>query len=767
MLVQRTVDEGRSIGTLGFALRELGKRPLADASGRTQLHLLEGELGAENVLELLDARGAVSELFTMLQHSTAGFAEKILNALRPDRVRMLVQRTVDEGRSIGTLGFALRELGKRPLTDGSGRSQLHLLEDQFGAENIFELLDARGTVFELFGMLQHSTAGFAEKILDALRPDRVRMLVQRTVDEGRSIGTLGLALRELGKRPLADASHRTQLHLLEDQLGAENVLELLDAHGTVFELFKLLENSTAGFAEKILDALRPDRVRTFVQRTVDEGRSIGTLGLALRELGKRPLADASHRTQLHLLEDQLGAENVLELLDARGTVSELFRMLQNSTAGFAEKLLDALHPDRIRTLIRRTVDEGRSIGTLHLTLRELGKRLLTDGSGRTQLHVLERLLSAGDWWRLITENGDLNHLAYILEDLSDGYRELLLAPGEAPSHKGWKKVLQRGSFYDACRFARDSVRYLPEETLQRFRQATIDTGEALFENEHWPAIGSGLSLQPEIADATLREVLGTAADRFLDGVVVSKLSFSEFSPAVNAIACLWQERPAHRAELAARLWDLLPPSHRWPEDDRVLVTARFLLAVGRNADLPYADALRLLRAFCPLQRQIALKKTYTLPLFLFLWNLFALWLERGRELSSEFIHLQPASFWEELFTLLRQRSTRWLSNQDKLNALALAGLLAFLLPDRREKIRDAVCLVGVSYLRIEAESLTFVPAFFVYRGLSLHSPFEDNFTPERCDLLLRKAGEYEERGPAVDLLCREVCHWQEFHEPLR
>ena len=114
--------------------------------------------------------------------------------------KMVAEPQREKGVPIWLIGKAIRALS---LVSGGSRKNL---EGKLRPEKVLELLNFRGNLVELCALLQNSTPAFGEKLLDGLRPDRVRVLVQRTVDEGRSIGTLILALRELGKRPLADAS---------------------------------------------------------------------------------------------------------------------------------------------------------------------------------------------------------------------------------------------------------------------------------------------------------------------------------------------------------------------------------------------------------------------------------------------------------------------------------------------------------------------------------------------------------------------------------
>ena len=71
-------------------------------------------------------------------------------------------------------------------------------------------------------------------------------LMTKTRSSGRSIGTVGLALRELKENA------PELLATLESRFDPQLWLDLIAANGTVFELFKALENSSTAFARRLI-----------------------------------------------------------------------------------------------------------------------------------------------------------------------------------------------------------------------------------------------------------------------------------------------------------------------------------------------------------------------------------------------------------------------------------------------------------------------------------------------------------------------------------
>ena len=123
---------------------------------------------------------------------------------------------------------------------------------------------------------------------------------------------------------------------------------------------------------------------------------------------------------LSVIQDVYGAERFLHLITTNGTLFELFKILQYATPTFREALLDRLEETGAEALLDKTIAAGRSIGTLHLTIRELGD---TD---RPLLERLERAIGAERFLHLITTNGTLFELFKILQYATPTFREALL-----------------------------------------------------------------------------------------------------------------------------------------------------------------------------------------------------------------------------------------------------------------------------------------------------------------------------------------------------
>jgi hypothetical protein len=126
---------------------------------------------------------------------------------------------------------------------------------------------ANGTVFELFMILKHATPDFRKELLDHFDESTAAALVDKTIAAGRSVGTLNLALRELGE------TDQAQLGRLEQAIGVGRFLRLIIANGTVFELFMILKHATPDFRKELLDQFDESTAAALVDKTIAAGRS--------------------------------------------------------------------------------------------------------------------------------------------------------------------------------------------------------------------------------------------------------------------------------------------------------------------------------------------------------------------------------------------------------------------------------------------------------------------------------------------------------------
>jgi len=730
-LLQRTRDRQGSVGAaLAFAFRELGLRD----PEQTQLRQLEDKIGSDALLALLRERADLSAFLGVVQRTSVEFAGRLIQALDPPTVAALLQRTRDRQGSVGAaLAFALRELGLRDPQ----QTQLRQLEDKIGSDTLLGLLRERADLAAFLRVVQHTSVEFAGRLIGALDPSAVAALLQRTRDQQVSVGTLGLILREIGLRD----PQQTQLRKLEDKIGSDALLGLLRERADLSAFLSVLQHTSVEFAGRLIRALDPLTVAALLQHTRDQEGSVGTLGLALRELGLRD----PEQTQLRELEDKIGPGALLGLLRERADLSSFFKILANASVEFAGRLIWALDRGTMAQFIDRTIILGSSVGTIALPIGYL-RRHLPECADR-----LDSMIGPDNLWRLFVSNGDLNDLSPLLPALGRPLRDAFISL-EHGSECRWRDLTARSNFYAICRFARDCFSDLPEIVGCRLAQVIKASVTGSLQRTRWSEFSSSRTIIEKLVPSDLKGCLMEAAGDRIARLGPDDLRAEDMGTASSLLLTVQHHRPDLWPIAARDFWRIVPPESTWPDDYHRLIAGRFLLQLASLPEVSKRDAERVILAFTT--RPPTLNDAESKVVWLFLWNLFATWYERGRPFSDRFRGLQPPEFWDKLVQFVKQQVHRH-RNEDKLNLLIVAGLLRFLVPETAQVLRSELKgrLTGIRYLLNKTDELTMLPAFFALQGISLLVPQRDVFTPERRRVLVEKASEYPQRGAALDLVC--------------
>ena len=229
------------------------------------------------------------------------------------------------------------------------------------------------------------------KLIEPLDIGNIYKVIERTIRESSSIGTIHLGFRDLRDKGL--------LSKLEKKIGAANYLYLIEKNGTFIELINILRYSTDEMANALIDIITEEWAANIIWKVIHGNRSIGTIGLVLRELGEKGL--------LEKLEKKIGVPNYLKLIENNGTFIELIGFIQYSTDEMGNALIDTVTEEWAANIIRKTIREERSIGTIGLGLRELGEKGL--------LEKLEKKIGVANYFNLIGKNGTFIELIRFIE----------------------------------------------------------------------------------------------------------------------------------------------------------------------------------------------------------------------------------------------------------------------------------------------------------------------------------------------------------------
>ncbi len=742
--------------------------------------------------------GLITELFSppRYQFLHASLAELVLHALiqleapEATRTHQVRQHTVDSvlryldylraqqsgADAVATLHLVLRTRLKlcSPDEDASLKAQL------LAAPTVIALVREQLAMVP-FGMFLVSMV-VLERALHTAQSDYVELLCARlhllfnpVSDDAKHLGmiTIGSGLAAL--RRFAPAHWEA----LAQQLPPAAFMQWILDQGGIMELFQVLQFSPAEFRIALLAQLDAAQAERLLNKTISAGRSIGTLNLAMRELNK------TDPTLLAGLEQAIGAPGWMRLIDANGTLFELFHILQYATPEFRAALLAQLDAAQAERLLNKTISAGRSIGTLNLAMRELNK---TDP---TLLAGLEQAIGAPGWMRLIDANGTLFELFHILQYATPEFRAALLAQLDAAqAERLLNKAITAGHSIGTLNWAmRELLSHTEPTLLARLEQAIGASGlmrligvngavfklfkvlehaipefptallaqldaqgtEALAQQASWLDLNLSQAALSRGAHSPTVAWLQRALTTRIAALHVAELEGLDFKEACNGLTFAWRERPDLRQALAAQLWRILPPPAQWPQAGEDLAVIRLVLHLACDPCLAQDDAIRLQQASLDRLADADLAQLDTLPLFLLLWNLSALTFERCT--PGAFACAMPPALIDRLIAIVQVRALRRAPKKEHLFEMALAGVLQLLVPAQAPRLRQALAPLRSMSQSLQNLALahTFVPAFFALKGIALIDRGRVLTAVVKEDLLA-KLQAYEQQGPALAFL---------------
>jgi hypothetical protein len=730
-ILERTISWKRSIGALNMAMRGLGHKD------PDSLLRFEKILGAKNLMRVILANGTLFELFRALQSNTSDFCKKLLNQLNPENAKQLVDKTINSGRSIGTLDFTIRQLGK------TSPALLLQLEQAIGAENFIRVILANGTLFELFKALQSNTPDFCKELLDQLNPENAKQLVDKTINSGRSIGIFGLIMRDLGK------ISPDLLDRLEGIIGTENFTQIILSNGVLSDFFKIFQFFTPSFREKILNLLNPENAKQLVDKTINSGRSIGTLGLTLRELGKNP-------DTLNRLEQIIGVENFIRVIVANGTLFEFFKVFEYSTRDFRKKLQVHLSSDQFKNLIEKTIRTKRKISQIHRRLQTLSK-----SSGNPTW--FQDFIGVKHFWSLMIACSNLHGLKQTLDSVSASFRQSAIVYSAALSEAEWSQIISQTWLKNTCEFHARCLPEYPQDSQTYFLSALEGIAKPLVTNATWHNLNT-------TQDFNELPALATAIQERIGAVRIEDLQGLDFNEAINALNCCWRERIDLQPTLASNLKSILPARADWPRKKGESAALRLVLTLARSQEISDEDVTWLLSEISEFLNESILEEMEALPLFLLVWNVAALHFERiGNNSFSTVLSTEQQLM---LITMLKKKVStkhKGLAEERKNNQMALfalTGLLDYCFRKNAVQLLDAIEPFSQEGPELSQRAIqqTFVVAFFALKGIEFQAFQEEVFSLEVRVKLMDALEDYSDVGPAINQL---RLHLESIHPPLQ
>jgi hypothetical protein len=693
----------------------------------------------EAIFDACDPRQLVSALaesadlpatMRVLQNATPTFADRIISALEEEPLNILVKRTIEESTSVGTINFALRELGGRDRE----QRQLAAFETKLGPARMVSLIRERASLPTAMRILQYVTPSFAHKLIAELDEDTLDTLMNRTIDESRSVGTVHLSLRELGER---DKDQR-QLAAFEAKLGPVRMVRLIRELASLPTAIRILEYVTPNFADSLIANLDEETLDILVNRTIANERSVGTVGVAMRELRSH----VEGPRQLSAFEKKLGNQRMLRLIVKRADLKGTMQILDNVTREFADSLIASLDTASLEAVVNNTINLQSS------NIRQLPRN-------RRLFAQLEKQISPDTWWRLILGCGNLASLSSIMVALAPETRDPFLDLLNNASSTDWALMFERSDAFGFCTFHSSARTLMNEPATLAFDAAAIAGMKNVVDRSTWSQLGISqkrFSDSNEESDAK-RAFLGQFKDKVATIDVAIMPVFDELTDAASFLQILWQERPLDRHSIASSISDVLPEREGWPIDYQRLTGSRLLVALAQSEEMPQFVSDRLFQSCTPLPEDFEIEDCDAKTLFLYLFNIWAVLIARSPGGIKTLAESQADQFWIGLLDHLDSLAKKS-AKKEKLALLSLIGLLEFASVYSREILDKRVrgVVLGFPYLLEYAEEQKAVYRFFAFRGLTMIGPQSIVNKRDRVDRLLSAFSTYEVFTPGLKFL---------------
>jgi hypothetical protein len=646
----------------------------------------------EERIKILSEKGNFQGLLNFIKNSfykdDVDRLDKALGQLKDKDIEQIVERTIKEGRSTGTLPLGLRELKTKGL--------LEQWESKVIPGNYLRLIAANGTISELMRFIQYSTTSRAGELLDGLSEDYLEDLFANTIDSGCSIGTLHLGLWELQKNGL--------LKKWESKVNHGHYLRLIAANGTIIELIRILKHSTCTRAGELIDSLSEDYLEDLFASAIDSGRSIGTFNLGLWELQKNGL--------LKKWESKVSPGHYLRLIAANGTFVELINMLRYSTKTIAGNLMHCIYWEWTAKVIKNTIAKKPSLNPIPWGVQ----RLLHLCGGDPRL--FDEKIGLDNLFHLIITIGSPGILIEVLDILSKSQQQKLIQAFQAlPEEKRTGFILQ-GNFYHFCKAAVHYPQFivLPGETGPDPGQLASII-RLLIDQSDFFSLNSGIRCIEEIPPSDLKTIIIERLSHSLDLLPREKIESATNSEKVNYLALLNRLEKLDADTLHKIVYTIDRKSY--VKEKYFFNSLGYLLYVLASLEVDASLKLEMLELANDDLFTDLLAKQELSSIFYFLWNSYSLFITVKDK--RHFNHWLNPGIKEGIFKMINKNKKLGYFTPQYEHLLMLVGLLAYLdiQPSRLRSILSPSYRPNTSrrFLGDKVEKLDFLPGCFFLLGV--------------------------------------------------
>lgn len=290
--------------------------------------------------------------------------------------------------------------------------------------------------------------------------ERYRDLVQRKIEDGTVLKTMvdGFPHQFIQLIKIEYPSWYIPLRAQFADQGLHQIVKTREIR-SFLNYLAIFADQPDSILDGALDSTYDDDFNGLIERSVSSGRSIGNIHWALRNLSNTDLS------LLEKVEKKIGARRFLRLIVNAGTVFELFKVIEYSSLAMVAELIGALDDVMLNTLVNKTIESRRSIGTLSLTLRELKK------SHPHLLEGLERKIGAPRYIYLTANVGTIVELFGVIRSSSHSMAlELINALDDVVLDTLISKTIESRRSIATLDFTLRELRQADSELLEKLEQ---------------------------------------------------------------------------------------------------------------------------------------------------------------------------------------------------------------------------------------------------------------------------------------------------------
>jgi hypothetical protein len=319
--------------------------------------------------------------------------DKLLETLHNGILNKIIEKTIHECRSIGTIHLGLRELKDNGL--------LYKLEKKIGAANYLNLIENNGTFIELNNFIEYSTNEMASALIERLSADRVSKLIDKTIDQKHPM-SIYWGIKRL--KNLCDILNLD----FEEKIGTDNIIRLIIANGNLRLFPNVLEPLFERQKIKLIEAfncLPEDEKDDFILR--------GHFDNLCFVLVNCP--------QLHIF----SSYTMVHLMKKAPVIEKLIEKSNLKSINMGIKFLDNFQNQELKTfLLEYATTCINNLDPTHITFEsnceKINFLLILNRRGKLDKHTIENIISTIDDKKFSKENGFITSLR-LLEFLLSVY----------------------------------------------------------------------------------------------------------------------------------------------------------------------------------------------------------------------------------------------------------------------------------------------------------------------------------------------------------